>query len=352
MAVELGQLVAGVKEHITLDALSGKLIAIDAYNTIYQFLSIIRQPDGTPLKDSKGNVTSHLSGLFYRTISFVEHGITPVYVFDGMPPALKMHTIEARMNRRKEALEEWSKALKKGMLEEAREHAMASTTINKEIVASAKELLDYMGIAWLQAPGEGEAQAAKLTNEGIAYASASQDYDLLLFGSKMIVRNLAITGRRKLPKKNIYINVEPERVELSKFLKAYGITQRQLIWLGMLVGTDFNEGIEHIGPKTALKIVKQTKSLEDIEKYLRDRHLEFEEDPKEVERVFAEPDVKEVSTSELHKIISEKIPNKELIVKFMCDDHGFAQERIEKFADELISVRGKAGQKSIFDWSK
>ncbi|MEM0074316.1 MAG: hypothetical protein QXX70_00250, partial [Candidatus Micrarchaeaceae archaeon] len=157
---------------------------------------------------------------------------------------------------------------------------------------------------------------------------------------------------RKLPKKNIYINVEPERVELSKFLKAYGITQRQLIWLGMLVGTDFNEGIEHIGPKTALKIVKQTKSLEDIEKYLRDRHLEFEEDPKEVERVFAEPDVKEVSTSELHKIINEKIPNKELIVKFMCDDHGFAQERIEKFADELISVRGKAGQKSIFDWSK
>ncbi len=85
MAVALGSLVAEVKEKIDLDDLAGRTIAIDAYNTIYQFITIIRQPDGTPLMDSKGRITSHLSGLFYRTISLVEHRITPVYVFDGIP---------------------------------------------------------------------------------------------------------------------------------------------------------------------------------------------------------------------------------------------------------------------------
>ncbi|MGC8676266.1 MAG: flap endonuclease-1 [Candidatus Micrarchaeia archaeon] len=352
MAVELGPLVAEVKERITLDTLNGKTIAIDAYNTIYQFLSIIRQPDGTPLKDSRGEVTSHLSGLFYRTISFIQHGITPIYVFDGMPPALKMRTIEARMNKRNEALEAWNKALQAGMVEEARAHAMASTKINKDIVASAKELLRYMGVATIQAPGEGEAQAARLAKDGIVYAGASQDYDLFMFGSPVAVRNLAITGRRKLPKKNVYISVEPERIELAKLLNSLRITQRQLVWLGMLVGTDFNEGIEHIGPKTALKIVRQSKSIEDIEKYLQEKHTGFVEDPVAVENVFLEPDVIELSSSDLHEMINKAKPDKDKIMEFMCDKHEFARERVEKFADELVKALGGKSQKSIFDWSE
>ncbi|MGC8671672.1 MAG: flap endonuclease-1 [Candidatus Micrarchaeia archaeon] len=351
MAVELGPLVSQVKESITLDSLNNKLIAIDAYNTIYQFLSIIRQPDGTPLKDQNGNVTSHISGLFYRTINFIEHGITPIYVFDGIPPALKVHTIEARMNRRREEREAWNKALEAGLLEEARQHAMASTSINKEIVESAKELLGYMGVAFLQAPGEGEAQAAWLAKEGLAYAAASQDYDLFMFGAPIAVRNLAITGRRKLPRKNVYIDVAPERIELKKLLSALGISQRQLVWLGMLVGTDFNEGIEHIGPKTALKIAKQSKSLQDVVNYLNSKGQGFVENPEEVENVFLNPDVSKVSASELHSLLASAKPSKEKLLEFMCDKHGFSQERVEKFADELISLKGKSSQKSIFDWS-
>ncbi len=353
MAVELGPLVAGVKESITLDSLKGKLIAIDAYNTIYQFLSIIRQPDGRPLVDSHGNVTSHLSGLFYRTIDFMQHGIVPVYVFDGKSPMLKIKTIEARMNKRKSELEAWNKALEKGLLEEARQHAMASTTINREIVESAKELLGYMGIVWIQAPSEGEAQAAHMAKSGSVYAAASQDYDLFLFGSPVVVRNLAITGRRKLPKKNVYVSIKPERIMLNNLLSTLGITQKQLVWLGMLVGTDFNEGIPRIGPKTALKIVKKCKSLEEVEAELaNNKYQGFLEDAKEVEQIFLQPEVEDIDAIEIKKKANEAMPDKERIVSFMCDVHDFDRERVEKFAELLAKLKGGANQKSIFEWSK
>jgi flap endonuclease-1 len=351
LAVELGSLVAAVKEPISFDELAGKTIAVDAYNTIYQFLTIIRQPNGTPLMDSHGTVTSHLSGLFYRNINLFEHKIMPVYIFDGIPPALKQRTLEARMRHRKEAAEEWEKALKKGMLEEARVHAVASTRINKEIVESSKELLGYMGIPYIQAPSEGEAQAARMTKEGLTYASASQDYDLFLFGSTTVIRNLTISGRRKLPRKNVFVDINPELVELKKLLNSLGLNQKQLIWLGMLMGTDFNEGFDGVGPKTALKIVKESHTLKQITDYVRSKYnSEFEVDPEEVERTFSDPETVGLSKHEMQERMKGVKANKEKIMKFMCDDHGFSEERISKFADALVGFKSTAGQKGIDSW--
>ncbi len=351
MAVELGPLVAEVKELISLDDLSNKTIAIDAYNTIYQFLSIIRGPDGTPLMDAHGMVTSHLSGLFYRTINLLEHKITPIFVFDGIPPVLKQRTIEARMARRKEAAAEWEKALKKGMVEEARTHAMASTRITKEIVQSSKELLGYMGIACIQAPSEGEAQAARLTREGLVDASATQDYDIFLFGVDVAVRNLTISGRRKLPRKNVFIDITPERVELKRLLAHLGLSQKQLVWLGILVGTDFNEGIEGVGPKTALKIVKEHNGLKEIVGYVKGKYKNgFEVDPEEVESIFLKPETQEMGRSDIGSLLKNAKASKEKIIRFMCDEHGFSQERVDKFADMLVGYKLSAGQKGIGAW--
>ncbi len=350
MAVELGSLVAEVKEKIELDTLKNKTLAVDAYNTIYQFLSIIRQPNGMPLTDRDGRVTSHLSGLFYRNINLFEHGITPIYVFDGVPPILKQKTIEARMNRREEARKEWNKALAEGRIEEARTHAMASTRINKEIVQSSKDLLDYMGITYIQAPSEGEAQAARMAKEGAVYAAASQDYDLFLFGSDTVIRNLTISGRRKIPRKNVYVDITPERIVLQDLLKNLGINQIQLIWLGILIGTDFDEGIEGIGPKTALRIVKESKSLDDIVRYLDAKGKSFDVSPEEVEKIFIEPETAEIKKDELREKIKSASPDKESIIKFMCEEHGFSEERIGKFADTLIELKNRAGQKGIDSW--
>ena len=351
LAVDLGSLVSEVKERIAFEELSGRTIAVDAYNTIYQFLSIIRQPDGTPLTDPKGRVTSHLSGIFYRVINLREYDIRPVFVFDGIPPHLKQRTIEARIKRRNDALEEWASAREKGLIEEARIHAMASTRINREIVESSKELLSHMGVPFIQAPSEGEAQAASMTNAGLTYAAASQDYDLLLFGSDVIIRNLTLTGRRKLPRKNAYVEIELERIFMNKFFDNLGINREQLIAMGMLVGTDFNRGIDKVGPKTALRIVREHRTLSGVVSFVREKYgAEFDADPEEVMAVFEKPEVRKMSQEEFSAIVGDARPDRERIISFMCGEHGFSEERIGKFIDRLLGSEEKKGQKGINSW--
>ncbi len=351
MAVDISKLVSEVKEAISLEQISNNTIAVDAYNTIYQFLSIIRQPDGSPLTDSNNRVTSHLSGILYRTINLLEYRIIPVYVFDGMPPVLKRRTLEARANRRMQAQAEWERAKQLGQVEEARMHAIASTKINKEIVDSAKELLGYMGIPYIQAPSEGEAQAARMARDGLVYASASQDYDSFLFGADIVIRNLTISGKRKLPKKNIYIDVKPERIALKDILSHFGISREQLILIGMLQGTDFNTGIDKVGPKTALKIAKECKTLDAVVEYVRSKYgAEFDSAPVEVERLFTDPEVREISKDEFSGLIKAAKPDKEKIMGFMCDQHGFSTERVAKVADRLLELKGEKGQKGINSW--
>ena len=233
------------KTSVKLKDLSGKIIAIDAYNAIYQFLSIIRQPDGTPLKDSTGKVTSHLSGLFYRTSNLIEMGLKPIYVFDGESPALKAAEIERRRQIKVDAAARYDKAIKEGKPAEARMYAQAATSMKDYMLEDSQKLLELMGLPWVQAPSEGEAQAAHMARKGDADYCASQDYDSLLFGAPRLLRNVTISGRRKLPSKNIYVDIAPEVVELSKALNECGLTYEQLIDVGILIGTDYNpDGIE------------------------------------------------------------------------------------------------------------
>ena len=351
MAVSLGKLVSEVRKKIDFVDISDKVIAVDAFNTIYQFLSIIRQPDGSPLVDSKNRVTSHLSGILYRSINLLEYNITPVYVFDGIPPLLKRRTLEARSNRRTQAMKDWDKALREGQVEEARSHAMASTKINEEIIESAKELLKHMGIPFIQAPSEGEAQAAVMVNDGLVYASASQDYDSFLFGADVVIRNLTISGRRKLPNKNVYIDVTPERVLLNELLGKFDIDRRQLIILGILMGTDFNTGIDKVGPKTALKIVREHKTVDGVAKYVKVKYgAEFDSDPNEVVALFENPESIHLAKPEFQELIAKAKPDKQSIIRFMCDEHGFSGDRITKFADKLSELRGTKGQRGINNW--
>ncbi|MEM4691191.1 MAG: flap structure-specific endonuclease, partial [Desulfurococcaceae archaeon] len=211
-----------------LRVLKGKIVAIDAYNALYQFLAAIRQPDGTPLMDSKGRVTSHLSGLFYRTINIVEEGVKPVYVFDGKPPEMKAEELRRRSQVKEEASKKYEEAVSSGDLEAARKYAMISSKLTDTMVYSAKKLLDAMGIPYVEALSEGEAQAAYLVINGDAWATASQDYDSLLFGSPRLLRNLTISGKRKLPGREEYIEVKPEIIELDNLLKELGIKRDQL----------------------------------------------------------------------------------------------------------------------------
>jgi flap endonuclease-1 len=316
------------KTVVRLEDLSGKSIAIDAYNALYQFLAIIRQPDGTPLKDSSGRITSHLSGLLYRTSNLVELGIKPIYVFDGVPPALKEVEIKRRMKAKEEALIKYEQALKEGKIEEARMYAQATSSLKDYMAEDSKRLLNLMGIPWIQAPSEGEAQAAHVAKRGNADYCASQDYDSLLFGAPRLVRNVTISGRRKLPGKNVYIEVEPEVIELEQVLKECGITHEQLIDVGILVGTDFNpEGIKGLGPKTALKLIKEYGSLENALPYIK--NAEFPVEPQKIKEIFLHPKVTD------NYRIEWREPDVEGVIDFICRERDFSEDRVRKALEKM-----------------
>src|SRR3989442_10505618 len=288
MGINLADIV--ISEPRTLEDFSGKILAIDAFNTLYQFLAIIRQPDGTPLMDHQGRVTSHLSGIIYRVSNFVAASITPASGFDGKPPRLKARTIVDRGEIKRRAEREWREAVEIGDLATARTKAMQTSRLTEEMVDQSKRLLDLLGFPWVQAPAEGEAQASAMARTGVAYAAASQDFDSLLFGSPRLVKNLAITGRRKLPRKDVYGDVQPEEISLEATLANLGIPRDPLVDMGLLIGPDFNASVKGIGPKEARALVKKHGSLEPA---LEELGVEIESKD-EVREIFLHPKVIEV----------------------------------------------------------
>ena len=332
------------KTQVKLEDLAGKIIAIDAYNAIYQFLSIIRQPDGTPLKDSTGKITSHISGLFYRTSNLIEMGIKPVYVFDGIPPTLKAAEIERRKQVKVEAAVRYEKAVAEGKPAEARMYAQVATSMKDYMLADSQQLLTLLGLPWVQAPSEGEAQAAYMAKKGSADYCASQDYDSLLFGAPKLLRNVTISGRRKLPSKKVYVDIVPEVVELSKTLGECSLTYEQLIDVGILIGTDFNpEGIEGIGPKTALKLIRQHGTIEKALPYIK--NPTFPVEPNCIRAIFLHPEV-----TDNYKL-EWRDPDVEGLVDFVCRQKEFSEERVRKSLERMtVGTKKQKGKVSLEKW--
>ncbi|MEM3621400.1 MAG: flap endonuclease-1 [Candidatus Methanomethyliaceae archaeon] len=341
MGVNLKGLVTA--QTIILEEMRGRVLAVDGYNALYQFLSIIRQPDGTPLMDSSGRVTSHLSGVFYRTVNLLEAGIKPVYVFDGKPPELKLREIERRAEIKEKAQEEYKAALERGDIEGARKAAQATSRLTGEMVAQTKDLLEAMGVPWVQAPSEGEAQAAFMTRRGDAWATVSQDYDSLLFGAPRLVRNLTISGRRKLPNKPVYIDVEPEVIRLDDVLRNLNITREQLIDIGIMLGTDFNpDGFKGIGPKKAIKIIQEYGSLKAaIEKGAleADPHIDVET----IKDIFLNPKTTGEYRLEWGELDSDRIK------KILCDNHDFSLERVEVALQRVKKTKKETERQSSLE---
>jgi len=328
MGVNIAELVE--PKETSFEALSGKIVAIDAYNTLYQFLSIIRQPDGTPLQDSTGRVTSHLSGLIYRTTNLMEKGIRPVFVFDGKPSELKAEVIKTRSERRAEASRKWEEA-KVLYPEEAFKYAQASSRIDATIVEDAKTLLTYLGIPCVQAKTEGEAQAAYMVQKGDAELVSSQDYDCLLFGAPIMIRNLT-SPRRK---------AQPEVVEFEELKEKHGITREELVDVAILIGTDFNPGIKGIGVKKALKLIKEHHN---IERLLSESEIVEIENYELVRAIFLQPEV-----NESYELTWGTLDEAN-VLEFLCEEHDFSEERVSKVLGKLTPQKITGSQKSIEQW--
>lgn len=333
------------KEPISLDDLNGKTLAVDTHIFLYQFLTTIRQRDGTPLMDSKGNVTSHLTGLFNRTCKLLQKNIKPIYVFDGKPPKLKQAEREKRKRLKQEAEEKYKIAKKKKDIIEMKKYASRTTRLTPEIISESKKLIEAFGLPVIQAPSEGEAQAAFIVKQKEAFAVASQDADSLLFGTPNLIRNISVVGKKKRRGQLNYETIQPELVNLKKTLNNLGINQNQLIILGILVGTDYNPGgIKGIGPKNALTFVKEYKNnfngLFKKVKWGDFYDIEWEE----IFNLF-----KEIPINKDYSITFSEI-NQEKIKKILVDDHDFSQERIEKSLQQLLKQTKKKKQKGLGEW--
>lgn len=334
MGLDLKPLVEPIR--IKFEELTNRVVAIDAYNAIYQFLAIIRGQQGEHLMDSSGKVTSHLSGLFYRNINFLSMGIKLIYVFDGKAPSLKYAEIERRRQVKRVARVKYEQALQEGRLEDARKYAQFTSVIQDYMIDDAKMLLDSLGIPHIDAPSEGEATAANLTINGTAYTSASQDFDSLLFGANRLVRNLTVSGRRKLPNKQIYINVEPEIITLDQTLQTLRISKEQFVDIGILIGTDFNpDGFTGIGPKKALKMIKEYGRLEEIiDMKEKLNEIEYEK----IRDVFLQPNVVNIENPEFRD------PDNNEIIQFLCKERNFSVDRVSSALQKMKKVSNSRSQ--------
>ncbi len=329
------------RKELSLDEFSGRILAVDAYNMLYQFLTTIRTPEGQLLTDSKGNVTSHLIGLFSRTCALLEKNIKPIFVFDGKPPELKVHELHRRAEIKKEAAREYEKAAEVGDVEAMKKFASRTARLERPMVDDAKKLLQLLGLPVVQAPSEGEAQCSHMVKAGNAWAVASQDYDSLLHGTPRLVQNLSITGRRKMRGVIGTVAVMPAIIDLRENLQRLVLTQEQLILLALLVGTDYNYGgIHGIGPKKALKIVKEHKSITAVEYAVKWKE-HFEQPLAELFDL-----IKNIPVIDDYTVVFKPV-DAEKLTDFLVDEHDFGAERVKKTLDALGSKVKQKGQSGL-----
>ena len=343
MGLQIGNIVS--KKSIEFSDLKGKVVLVDAFNALYQFLTTIRQPDGTPLMDSKGRVTSHLSGLFYRNLNLLQEGLKLVYVFDGKAPELKKRTHEKRAEVKDEARERYEQAKDEEDIEGMGKYARQLTFLSNEMIDESKELLKAMGIAIVQAPSEGEAQASFMASEHKeVYAVASQDYDSLMFHAPRLIQNLTLARKRKTV--SGYVDITPQIIELKEVLKELEINHEQLVCLAILSGTDYNPGgVKGIGPKKALKLVSEHKEKEKIFQAVKEMEKEgkysIEFEWKEVYDAIENPDVDKKAKIEFPKMNPEKI-------KSILSEHDFSEERINNQMEKLEELKERSKQRTLF----
>jgi len=337
MGVQISEIIP--KKEIELSDLKNKTIAIDAYVTLYQFLTTIRQPDGTPLQDKNSNITSHLSGLFYRNINLLQEGIKPLYIFDGTPPELKQAEIEKRREAKKIAEQKYTEAKSKEDITEMKKYSGRFVKITDEIIQQSKELLEALGIPYIQAPSEGEAEAALLARTNKVYAAASQDYDALLYGTPYLIRNLTSAKRKKTPS-GLYIDIKPELIEFQNVVTQLGIDKDQLICLAILVGTDYNPGgVKGLGQKRALEIVQKYKYPIEIFKHVQSK-FDFIFDWQEIFKQFHE-----YETTHTEEIIFKKPDETKL--KQILLKHDFSEARIDSGLQKLKQLEESKKQKGL-----
>jgi len=306
----------------------GRKVAIDASMSIYSFLIAVRS-EGQQLMNESGETTSHLMGMFYRTLRIVDNGIKPLYVFDGAPPKLKSGELAKRFQRKAEAIEGMEEAKETGTAEEVEKFSRRTVRVTREHNAECQRLLKLMGIPYIIAPTEAEAQCAVLARAGKVYAAASEDMDTLCFDSPILLRHLTFSEQRKEPIQEIH---------LDKVLSGLNMERKQFIDLCILLGCDYVDPIPKIGPNTALKMIREHGTLEKVVEAIKsdkkERYVIPDDWPfADARELFITPDVRPAD----HEDCDFKWENPDVdgLVQFLVTEKGFSEDRVRNSVAKL-----------------
>jgi flap endonuclease-1 len=307
--------------------------------SIYSFLIAVRS-DGQQLMSDTGETTSHLMGMFYRTLRIVDNGIKPLYVFDGAPPKLKSGELAKRFQRKAEAAEAHEEAKETGTAEDVEKFSRRTVRVTREHNLECQRLLTLMGIPWIVAPTEAEAQCAALARAGKVFAAASEDMDTLTFDAPVLLRHLTFSEQRKEPVQEIH---------LDKVLSGLEMERNQFIDLCILLGCDYLDPIKGIGPSTALKLIREHKDLEGVVEHFKGstKYQVPDDWPfADARLLFLEPDVR--SADDPLCDFKWDAPDVEGLVKFLVEDKGFNEDRVRGGAQRL-QKNSKSAQQSRLD---
>eukprot|EP00339_Tiarina_fusa_P014480 CAMPEP_0117015106 /NCGR_PEP_ID=MMETSP0472-20121206/12131_1 /TAXON_ID=693140 ORGANISM="Tiarina fusus, Strain LIS" /NCGR_SAMPLE_ID=MMETSP0472 /ASSEMBLY_ACC=CAM_ASM_000603 /LENGTH=423 /DNA_ID=CAMNT_0004718833 /DNA_START=117 /DNA_END=1388 /DNA_ORIENTATION=- len=348
---------------VELKSLHGRKIAIDASMAIYQFLIAVRSggPNhaATMLTNADGETTSHVQGMFNRTIRFMTEGLKPAFVFDGKPPNIKSGELEKRREKRKKAQEELSKATEEGNVEEQEKHSKRLVRAGHKENQDCQRLLKLMGVPVVLAPCEAEAQAAALAKAGVVYATGTEDMDALTFQTPVLLRKMTFANQSKS---------EVQTINYARAIEGLGLDHDQFVDLCIMLGCDYCDSIRGVGPKTALKLIREHKNIETILKNLDGKkyvvpsdwqpgkkeeeevHTDKEEDDEDVKKEKDEEE--EEPTQQIpayvqarklfhnHEVLTDvkltwKPPQKEELTKYLVDEMGFNPERVKSNIQKL-----------------
>lgn len=321
---------------VPISQLLGRTIAIDASMQIYQFLVAIRHM-GNNLVDDDGNTTSHLSGLLSRTLYFIQAGIKPVYVFDGKPPEMKSGELQKRAERRAEAEKSLEEAIEKGDEEEIDRFTRRTVRLDPAQVEECKKLLTLMGIPFVQAPCEAEAECAALCRAKIVDATATEDMDALAHASPILIRHLS--------RKNKADDDTVTEINYNVLLEQSGLTREEFVDFCILCGCDYCDSIKGIGSHRAYELIKQYHSIEEViknidtEKYPLPEDFDF----KSARELFFNHEV-DLNYSKF----TIKKPDEEGLKKYMIEEKSFSESRIEQVIEKLKKAKC-GGQQTRMD---
>jgi flap endonuclease-1 len=297
-----------VIEPIPLADLRGSVVAIDAHNWLYRYLTTtVRWTRDDVYTTAEGEEIPNLIGIVQGLAKLLESDLVPVFVFDGGVTELKEAEIERRNEQKAAAERKEAEAREAGDAIEAARMAARTQRLTATILDTSRELCSLLGVPVVEAPAEGEAQAAHMVRSGTVEYAGSEDYDTLLFGAPRTLRGLTSDG-------------DPERMDFVATLEEHELSWEALVDVGILCGTDFNEGVAGIGPKTAVKLVREHGDLwavleaEDV--YVENADL--------VRELFLDPDVANV------EVDTEIDPDIEAARTYVIDEWEIPEEEVAR----------------------